>query len=88
MHEGVPNVLGVILNKQIDFVVNLSEERSGKVREVSEKQATDGFRIRRATVDRHIPLFTDLQLAKAFVKALSAYKLDDLHVKSYKEHTL
>ena len=48
---------------------------------------TDGFRVRRATVDNQIPLFTDLHLARAFIKALARYnKIEDLEVKSYKEY--
>jgi carbamoyl-phosphate synthase large subunit len=47
---------------------------------------TDGFHIRRAAVDNQIPLFTDLHLARAFVRALENYGLDKLEIKSYKEY--
>ncbi|MEI8270442.1 MAG: hypothetical protein WCG45_03665, partial [bacterium] len=47
---------------------------------------TDGFKIRRATVDNQIPLFTDMHLARAFIKALARYKLEDLEIKSYNEY--
>ena len=87
-HETIPNVLSVINGKKVSFVVNLSKEDStlenskGKSRFVY----TDGFRVRRATVDNQIPLFTDLHLARAFIKALSRYKVEDLEIKSYKEY--
>ena len=84
--EASPNVLDIIENKKVGFVVNLSvdDEKtdSGRAR----KHLTDGFRIRRATVDNQIPLFTDLHLARAFIKALSKYGLEDLEVKPYKEY--
>jgi carbamoyl-phosphate synthase large subunit len=47
---------------------------------------TDGFHIRRAAVDNQIPLFTDLHLARAFVKALENYSLENLEIKSYREY--
>ena len=51
-----------------------------------EHTITDGFKIRRATVDNQIPLFTDMHLARAFIKALARYKLEDLEIKSYNEY--
>ncbi len=84
--EKNPNVIDIIDGKKIAFVVNLSES-GGKVEEKTAKRmVTDGFRIRRSTVDNQIPLFTDLHLARAFVKALSHYSVDDLEIKSYKEY--
>ncbi len=84
--EQSPNALDIIEGKKVAFVVNLSVE-SGKIKDDDAKRTlTDGFRIRRATVDNQIPLFTDLHLARAFIKALSKYKIDDLEVKSYKEY--
>ncbi len=80
-HQHSPNVIDVLESKEISFVVNLSEE-SGQ----SRHHITDGFRIRRATVDNQIPLFTDLHLARAFIKALGHYKIEDLEIKSYKEY--
>jgi len=82
--EKAPNILDIIESKKVSFVVNLSEE---SVLLNEEKNIiTDGFRIRRATVDNQIPLFTDLHLARAFVKALGRYKIEDLEIKSYKEY--
>jgi carbamoyl-phosphate synthase large subunit len=79
--QGSPNVLDIIESKSVAFVVNLSKTASA-LRQVE----TDGFRIRRATVDNQIPLFTDLHLARAFIKALDRYKLQDLEIKSFKEY--
>ncbi|MFA6077043.1 MAG: carbamoyl-phosphate synthase (glutamine-hydrolyzing) large subunit [Candidatus Paceibacterota bacterium] len=81
--EQSPNVLDAILSKQVAFVINLNkEDESG----ILAKTITDGFRIRRATVDNQIPLFTDLHLARAFIKALARYVISDLEIKSYREY--
>ncbi len=84
--EKSPNVIDVIEGKKIAFVVNLSVADTKSEENVLERTVTDGFRIRRATVDNQIPLFTDLHLARAFVKALVHYKIEDLEIKSYKEY--
>ena len=83
-HQGAPNVLDIIDGKKVAFVVNLSDKIHKQERE--EKASTDGYRIRRATVDNQIPLFTDLHLARAFVKALAHYDIKDLEIKSYNEY--
>jgi carbamoyl-phosphate synthase large subunit len=80
--EQKPNALSIIEGKKVAFVVNLSKNQS----EVRVKSITDGFRVRRATVDNQIPLFTDLHLARAFIKALAHYGIGDLEIKSYKEY--
>ena len=82
--ETAPNVLDTIESKKVAFVVNLSKTDMGG--SPAKRITTDGFRIRRATVDNQIPLFTDLHLARAFIKALAHYNIDDLEIKSYKEY--
>jgi len=86
--ERTPNVLDIIEGKKVSFVVNLSKPATAVFNEKSgtERVITDGFRIRRVTVDSQIPLFTDLQLARAFIKALARYKVEDLEIKSYREY--
>jgi len=87
-YESSPNVLDIIQNKKVAFVVNLSKTETAEgEKETKLKQiVTDGFRIRRRAVDNQIPLFTDLHLARAFIKALARYKVEDLEIKSYKEY--
>lgn len=84
--ETSPNVMDIIEGKKVGFVVNLSMGE-GKLHDgTTKKIVTDGFRIRRATVDNQIPLFTDLHLARAFVKSLTRYSEETLEIKSYKEY--
>ncbi len=84
--EASPNVMDCIEGKKIAFVVNLSVPATKLEERTLKMQGTDGFRIRRATVDNQIPLFTDLHLARAFVKSLAHYKLEDLEIKPYREY--
>jgi len=87
-YQQMPNVLNIIEGKKVSFVVNLSKieatvkKGKGGIGHI----ITDGFRIRRAAVDNQIPLFTDLQLARAFIKALARYPIENLEIRSYKEY--
>lgn len=85
-HETGPTVIDIIEGKNVAFVVNLSENRPSLNVEKTINRTTDGYKIRRATVDNQIPLFTDMHLARAFIKALSRYSMEDLEIKSYKEY--
>jgi len=49
-------------------------------------ELTNGYLIRRKSVDHNIPLITNLQLAKRFVKALHSHGVGELKVKSWDEY--
>jgi carbamoyl-phosphate synthase large subunit len=80
-----PDVISLIETKSVAFVINISDSERATENKIL-KHVTDGFLIRRSAVDSNIPLFTDLQLAKSFVKALTSYSIDDLEIKSWKEY--
>ncbi len=84
--ENSPNALDIINTKAVAFVVNLSQTGLKIEDQQLKRRITDGFRIRRASVDQQLPLFTDLHLARAFVKALGRHSLETLKVKAYKEY--
>ena len=81
-----PNAVDIIENRKVALVVILSDTSPSVLRQKIKNIITDGFRIRRATIDNQIPLFTDLHLARAFIKALSKYGIEDLEIKSFKEY--
>lgn len=58
-----PNIREYLENKRFDLVINIPQHTSS-----SEK--TDGYFIRRLTIDRGIPLITNVQLAKRIIEAL------------------
>ncbi|KKT22832.1 MAG: Carbamoyl-phosphate synthase, large subunit, partial [Candidatus Nomurabacteria bacterium GW2011_GWF2_43_8] len=87
-YQESPNALDIILGKKVSFVVNLSKVETAvqNKNEEAGRIVTDGFRIRRAAVDCQIPLFTDLHLARAFIKSLARYPVGNLEIKSYREY--
>ncbi len=87
-YQKSPNVIDLIESKKVSFVVNLSKSEEEEMVDTIKirRMVADGFRVRRAAVDCQIPLFTDLHLARAFIKALVRYPIDNLEIKSYKEY--
>src|SRR5690606_2440883 len=74
-----PGILSYMANGEIDLVINIPK--------TSEKVELDSdYIIRRKAVDLNIPLFTNIQIAKRFVKALKNYSPSTLPVKSWDEY--
>lgn len=84
--EKKQNVIDVIQNGNVSLVINLSKNVDEEEIKLLHEHVIDGYRIRRATVDANIPLFTDLHGAIAFVRALHMYEKKHLEVKSIKEY--
>ena len=74
-----PNVNDYLENGKIDLVINIPKN-------YQEEELTNDYIIRRKAVDFAIPLFTNLQLARRFVEAISRKSIKDLQIKSWKEH--
>jgi carbamoyl-phosphate synthase large subunit len=63
----------------VDLVINVPREYDSQGR-------PDGFAIRRRAVEGGVPLFTDLQLARALVEALRVRRSVDVSVRSWNEY--
>ncbi len=74
-----PNILTYLQEGKIDLVINIP-----KTAEIEELDSD--YIIRRRAVDLNIPLITNIQVAKRFVKSLKRYKVEDLLVKSWDEY--
>ena len=72
-----PNVKSYLMSKEIDLVINIPDER---------EENEDEYMIRRLSVDFNIPLFTNVQLTRLFVEAISKYKIEDLKIKAWDEY--
>ncbi|MDD7461029.1 MAG: carbamoyl-phosphate synthase (glutamine-hydrolyzing) large subunit [Prevotellaceae bacterium] len=74
-----PQALDLLRAKQIDMVVNMPKD-------LSPRELTNGYTIRRAAIDLNIPLITNGRLASAFINAFCTIKLDDIDIKSWAEY--
>lgn len=79
-----PNVVDIIQSKKVSIVINLSEKGGGN--QAASEFKSDGYFIRRAAIDNNISLFTDINTARLFVKALNRMKFKDLKIKSWEEY--
>lgn len=77
--EGKPQILDMLHNKEIDFVVNIPKN-------LTPKELSNGYKIRRASVDLNIPLITNTRLASAFIQAFCELGLEDIKIKSWDEY--
>lgn len=74
-----PSILSYLANGSIDLVINIPKS--------AEKVELDSdYIIRRKAIDLNIPLITNIQFAKRFIKALKRYKVSDLSIKSWDEY--
>ena len=66
-------------SKEIDMVVNIPKN-------LTPKELSNGYRIRRAAIDLNIPLLTNARLASAFIRAFTTLRPDDIEIKSWDEY--
>jgi carbamoyl-phosphate synthase large subunit len=77
--EKEPSILTYLGNGEIDMVINIPKS--------AEKVELDSdYIIRRKAVDLNIPLFTNVQATKRFIKALQQFTTESLPVKSWDEY--
>lgn len=74
-----PQALTLLHEKKIDMVVNIPKD-------LTPRELTDGYKIRRASIDLNVPLVTNSRLASAFINAFCTLKLCDIDIKSWAEY--
>ncbi len=77
--EDENNVIDMIAAHQFDLIINIPKNQT-------KRELTNGYRIRRDAIDHNIPLMTNARLAKAFIEAFCALKLEDIKIKSWQEY--
>jgi carbamoyl-phosphate synthase large subunit len=77
--EGDNNVMDMITDHKFDLIVNVPKNHT-------KRELTNGYRIRRGAIDHNIPLMTNVRLAKAFIEAFTAMKLEDIQIKPWQEY--
>ena len=76
--HGENNVIDMMAHDKFDLIINIPKNQT-------KRELTNGYHIRRNAIDHNIPLITNARLAKAFIQAFCAVKLDDLKIKSWQE---
>lgn len=74
-----PNALDLLREGKIDLVVNIPKD-------LTPRELTNGYKIRRASIDLNIPLITNARLASAFIHAFCEMSPEDLEIRSWDEY--
>ncbi|MBO5538082.1 MAG: carbamoyl-phosphate synthase (glutamine-hydrolyzing) large subunit [Prevotella sp.] len=77
--EQHPQALTLLHEHKIDMVVNIPKD-------LTPRELTNGYKIRRAAIDLNVPLITNSRLASAFIQAFCTLKLEDIDIKSWAEY--
>ncbi|MDD5022666.1 MAG: carbamoyl-phosphate synthase large subunit [Candidatus ainarchaeum sp.] len=72
------NILDVISNRKVDLVINTPEEK--------ESAYSDGFKIRRKSIEKNIPCITNIRTAVEFVDSLEKCRNDEFEIKRFWEY--
>ena len=74
-----PQALTLLHEHKIDMVVNIPKD-------LTPRELTNGYKIRRAAIDLNVPLITNSRLASAFIHAFCTLKPEDIDIKSWGEY--
>lgn len=74
-----PQALELLHEKKIDMVVNMPKD-------LTPRELTNGYKVRRAAIDLNVPLITNSRLASAFISAFCNVGMDDIDIKAWGEY--
>ena len=74
-----PKALNLLHDHTIDMVVNIPKN-------LTSSELSNGYKIRRASIDLNVPLLTNARLASAFIYAFCTTKLEDIGIKAWGEY--
>ncbi|MFH2105826.1 MAG: carbamoyl-phosphate synthase large subunit [Candidatus Micrarchaeota archaeon] len=73
-----PDIIDIISECKIDLIIN-TPRRGGR-------SATDGFKIRRASIEKGIPCITNLETAIQLLNALKQLRNKELNIEEFREY--
>lgn len=74
-----PQALTLLHDHKVDMVVNIPKN-------LTEGELSNGYLIRRASIDLNVPLITNSRLASAFIQAFCTVSLNNIGIKSWREY--
>lgn len=69
----------MIAERKFDLIINIPKN-------LTERELTNGYKIRRGAIDYNIPLITNARLASAFIKAFCRISQEDIKIKHWGEY--
>ena len=74
-----PQIIDLLQKREIDLVVNIPKN-------LTVKELSNGYKIRRAAVDLNVPLITNTRLAAAFIRAFCEISPEEVSIKAWDEY--
>lgn len=74
-----PQALDLLHERKIDMVVNINKN-------LTARELTNGYRLRRASIDLNIPLLTNSRLASAFITAFCTTPIEEVQIKPWSQY--
>ena len=74
-----PNTIEYLREKKIDLVINIPKN-------YTKRELSNGYKIRRNSIDFNIPLITNARVASAFIYAICKYSAEDITIKRWDEY--
>jgi len=74
-----PNTMDFIRDKKLDLVINIPKN-------LTNKELSNGYTIRRSAIDFNIPLITNARLASAYINSFCRMGMEDIAIKSWEEY--
>lgn len=72
-------ILNMISAHAFDLIINIPKN-------LTKRELTNGYKIRRSATDHNIPLITNARLAAAFIEAFCTIDIKDIQIKSWQEY--
>lgn len=79
--HNLPQVIEFIKNKKIDLIINLHKN-------IYQSDYDNDYYIRRTAIDFNVPLITNANLAKVFIKAFCKIKYDQIDISDWNSYFL
>lgn len=73
-----PQALDLVRDHTVDLVVNINKN-------LTPRELTNGYKLRRAAIDHNISLVTNARLAASFIEAFCAKDVDEIEIMSWDE---
>ena len=73
------NVMKMIADHKFDLIINIPKNHT-------QRELTNGYKIRRGAIDHNIPLITNARLASAFIEAFCEKGEENIQIKSWQEY--
>ncbi|MGQ7868495.1 carbamoyl-phosphate synthase (glutamine-hydrolyzing) large subunit [Sunxiuqinia sp. sy24] len=74
-----PNTIEYLREKKIDLVVNIPKN-------YTKRELSNGYKIRRNSIDYNVPLITNARVASAFIYAFCKHNPEDITIKHWGEY--